>query len=259
MAGTGQAGGRGHGQGRARQLGGIAVRAARRADDHGCVVAAETKRVGQHRGDGGAQGRGHRRKVQRWIDAAKAHIGWNDAVADSDGGHHGFDGAGRAQGVAGGPFGRGERRQAVAEKGVDGAGLGQIVVGCAGAVQVDIVDGRRVEPGIRQGGLHGSPGPLPVRKGGGGVVGVARQAGAEQLESALGRRFSRQQQQGRPFGHGQAAALAVQGPRPQGIDELQRLKAEIGQAAEAVHAAGQHALGLAAAQQLHGQQEGHGA
>jgi hypothetical protein len=53
----------------------------------------------------------------------------NDAAADSDGGHHGFDGAGCSQAWPG-PLvedssGCGRR------KGVDGARLGQIVVGCA--------------------------------------------------------------------------------------------------------------------------------
>ena len=93
----------------------------------------------------------------------------------------GLDGAGGTEGVASQGLGGGAAGRVLAKERGDGGALHLVVVGGAGAVEVDVVHGFRREMGIFQGCAHCGQGAASVGFGSGEVIGIGALAHASEL------------------------------------------------------------------------------
>ena len=142
---------------------------------------------------------------------------------------------------------------------MDGLSLGQVVIPGSCTVQVDIVHRLRLQAGIGQRGLHGLKGTPSFRMRGGGVIGITGETGAEQDGQRGRRALCGQQEHGGPFGNRSPLPGGIQGPASVLVHKLKGVKAEVGQAAERIHAPGQESPHPARPQHAHGQGDGDGA
>ena len=124
----------------------------------------------------------------------------------------------------------GDGRDAVAEESHSREALGEIIVGCAGAVRIDVIDVVGGEPGVLNGLLHDQIGTEAVGRGGRWVVGIAGVGRAG--ESADGADTTRSGVLGRfedhvpcPFAEIDASAVAVEGSADVRIEDFEGVEA----------------------------------
>ena len=174
---------------------------------------------------------------------------------------------GGAQQVADGRLGRrqGELARRLAEQALHRAQLDLVAERRRGAVGVDVVDVRRVDPGLADGALHGAKAAVAVVGGRGDVEGVAGEAVADHLgvdlrAARLGVLQLLEHQGAGALAHDEAVAVLVIGARAPGrvVVEVGRHGAAGDEAGDAdladrrLRAAGDHDVGVAVLDEAHG-------
>ncbi len=160
----------------------LAPAVAKLADDHRCVVAAETEAVRHGCRQAALAGFvGRVVQVAGRVGFVQIDRRWDHAVAEREHCEHEFHSAAGAQQVAELAFGAGdaEAMSVVAEDSLDRDRFGLIAQRRAGAVRVDVANVAGVELGVAQGGLHRPSGATSFGVGLGNVAGVGTGAIAE--------------------------------------------------------------------------------
>ncbi len=167
----------------------------------------------------------------------------------------GFDAAGSAGGVTRVGLDGGDGRNAVAKESHGSEALGEIIVGCAGAVRIDVIDVVGGEPGVLNGLLHDQIGTEAVGRGGRWVVGIAGVGRAG--ESADGADTTRSGVFGRfedyvpcPFAEIDASAVAIEGSADVRIEDFEGIEAVDVVTREAFAAPGHNHIGAPRAKKL---------
>src|SRR6058998_3337155 len=102
----------------------------------------------------------------------------------------------------------------IAENSFNGLSLGDVALGCGGAVSIDVRDVLRVESSVAKAHLHATGGPLSFRRGRSHVIGIGGVSVADNLAinfcAALFGMFQfLQHEDARAFAHDKTVAFLV--------------------------------------------------
>ena len=149
----------------------------------------------------------------------------------------------------------GDGRDAVAEETHGREALGEVIVGCAGAVRIDVIDVVGGEPSVLNGLLHDEIGTEAVRRGGRRVIGVAGVGCAGESTDRAGvtcaGMFGRFEDDiSRSFAEVDASAVAVEGSADIRIEDFEGVEAVDVVTREAFAAPGHNHIGAPRAKKL---------
>ena len=168
-----------------------------------------------------------------WIDGVEAGIWRQFLPAQSFDANNGFNRSACREGMAEESLRAGNRRELLGKKFLQSFCLGEIIVPCAGAVGVDIVNLRGLQTCAAQGGLHGSQCAFTFRMWRGHVVRIATGAPSCQARqnscAALPRGFfCFQHENGAALTQTHSSPLGVERPATSTVDKQQRMKSAPG-------------------------------